>query len=154
MGAAITMASGFYHSFTHDEIQQPIVAMIGGSTFFHSGTACLLNAVYNDSRFILVILDNEITAMTGMEPTTGMGIRTDGSRGKAISLERVVAGCGVDFIEVFDPYAIKSMSGILKKATKYVKDPAGGIAVTIARHSCIIAYRNKAIPEPKKVTVT
>ncbi len=154
MGAAITMASGFYHAFAQDEVEQPIVATIGDSTFFHSGTAGLLNAVYNDARFVLVILDNAITAMTGMQPTPGLGIRADGTKGKAITLERAVAGCGIDFIEVVDPYDIKAMSGILKKATKYVKDPAGGIAVIIARHPCVIAYRKEAIPEPKKVMVT
>ena len=154
MGAAITMASGFYHSFAQDEVQQPIVATIGDSTFFHSGTAGLLNAVYNDARFILVILDNEITAMTGMQPTPGLGIRADGSKGKAITLERVVAGCGVDFIEIVDPYDIKAMSALLKKATKYVKDPEGGIAVIIARHPCVIAYREDAIPRKIKVTIT
>ncbi|TET54526.1 MAG: indolepyruvate oxidoreductase, partial [Desulfobacteraceae bacterium] len=79
MGAAITMAAGFYHSFAQDEIQQPIVATIGDSTFFHSGTAGLLNAVYNGARFILVILDNLTTAMTGMQPTPALGIRADGS---------------------------------------------------------------------------
>ena len=154
MGAAITMASGFYHSFAQDEVQQPIVATIGDSTFFHSGTAGLLNAVYNDARFILVILDNEITAMTGMQPTPGLGIRADGSKGKAITLERAVAGCGVDFIEIVDPYDIKAMSALLKKATKYVKDPEGGIAVIIARHPCVIAYREDAIPKKIKVTIT
>lgn len=154
MGASITMASGFYHSFAQDEVQQPIVATIGDSTFFHSGTAGLLNAVYNDARFILVILDNEITAMTGMQPTPGLGIRADGSKGKAITLERVVAGCGVDFIEIVDPYDIKAMSALLKKATKYVKDPEGGIAVIIARHPCVIAYREDAIPRKIKVTIT
>ena len=154
MGAAITMASGFYHSFAQDEVRQPIVATIGDSTFFHSGTAGLLNAVYNDARFILVILDNEITAMTGMQPTPGLGIRADGSKGKAITLERAVAGCGVDFIEIVDPYDIKAMSALLKKATKYVKDPEGGIAVIIARHPCVIAYREDAIPRKIKVTIT
>jgi indolepyruvate ferredoxin oxidoreductase alpha subunit len=154
MGAAITMASGFYHSFAQDEVLQPIVATIGDSTFFHSGTAGLLNAVYNNARFILVILDNEITAMTGMQPTPGLGIRADGSKGKAITLERAVAGCGVDFIEIVDPYDIKAMSALLKKATKYVKDPEGGIAIIIARHPCVIAYREKAIPKKIKVTIT
>jgi len=154
MGAAITMASGFYHSFAQDEVLQPIVATIGDSTFFHSGTAGLLNAVYNDARFILVILDNEITAMTGMQPTPGLGIRADGSKGKTITLERAVAGCGVDFIEIVDPYDIKAMSALLKKATKYVKDPEGGIAVIIARHPCVIAYREKAIPKKIKVIIT
>ena len=154
MGAAITMASGFYHSFDQDQVAQPIVATIGDSTFFHSGTAGLLNAVYNDARFILVILDNEITAMTGMQPTPGLGIRADGSKGKAISLERVVAGCGVDFVEVVDPYDIKAMTKLLKKATEYVNSSTGGIAVIIARHPCVIAYPKEAITERKSVMVT
>jgi indolepyruvate ferredoxin oxidoreductase alpha subunit len=156
MGAAITMASGFYHAFNQDKVTQPIVATIGDSTFFHSGTAGLLNAVYNDARFILVILDNEITAMTGMQPTPGLGIRADGSKGKAISLERVVGGCGVDFVEVVDPYDIKSMSKLLKKATDYVNSSTGGIAVIIARHPCVIAYpkAKEAATETKNVRVT
>ena len=154
MGAAITMASGFYHSFAQDNIEQPIVATIGDSTFFHSGATGLLNAVYNDSRFILVILDNLTTAMTGMQPTPGLGIRADGSQGKAVPLERLISGCGIDFIEVVDPYDIKKLTGILKKAKAYISDPDGGIAVIIARHPCIIAYREEAIPQKKRITIT
>lgn len=154
MGAAITMASGFYQAFGQDGIQKPIVATIGDSTFFHSGTAGLLSAVYNDARFILVILDNQITAMTGMQPTPALGIRADGSKGKAISLERAVAGCGVEFVEVVDPYDMKEMSALIKEAARYVEDPEGGIAVIIARHPCVIAYRDEAIAEKKRVTIT
>jgi indolepyruvate ferredoxin oxidoreductase alpha subunit len=154
MGAAITMASGFYHAFTQDGMDQPIVATIGDSTFYHSGTAGLLNAVYNGARFILVILDNLTTAMTGMQPSPSMGVRADGSEGRAISLERIVAGCGVDFIEVLDPYDIKKMTEVLKKATEYIQEPEGGIAVVIARHPCLIAYRSEAIPEKKQVMIT
>jgi indolepyruvate ferredoxin oxidoreductase, alpha subunit len=154
MGAAITMASGFYHAFSQDGVDQPIVATIGDSTFFHSGTAGLLNAVYNGARFILVILDNLTTAMTGMQPTPALGIRADGSRGKAVSLERTVAGCGVDFIEVLDPYDLKKMNEVLKKASEYVHEPEGGIAVVIARHPCLIAYKEDAVPEKKKVVIT
>jgi indolepyruvate ferredoxin oxidoreductase alpha subunit len=154
MGAAITMASGFYHAFKQDGVDQPIVATIGDSTFFHSGTAGLLNAVYNGSRFILVILDNLTTAMTGMQPAIPTGVRADGTEGKAISLERIVAGCGIDFIEVLDPYDIKKMTDVLKNATEYTQEPEGGIAVIIARHPCLIAHRAEAIPEKKKVTVT
>jgi indolepyruvate ferredoxin oxidoreductase alpha subunit len=154
MGAAITMASGFYHAFSQDQVQQPIVATIGDSTFFHSGTAGLLNAVYNGARFILVILDNHTTAMTGMQPTPALGIRADGSEGKAISLERAVAGCGIDFIRVVDPYDIKGTTALIKEATQYVNDPEGGIAVIIASHPCIIAYKEEAIAEKKLVRVT
>ena len=154
MGAGITMASGFYHSFAQDQVEQPIVATIGDSTFYHSGTAGLLNAVYNDSRFILVILDNQITAMTGMQPTPGLGIRADGSKGKTIPLERVVAGCGVDFIEIVDPYDLKEMNKLIKKAAEYTADPDGGVAVIIARHPCVIAYREEAIPQKMETVVT
>jgi indolepyruvate ferredoxin oxidoreductase alpha subunit len=152
MGAAITMASGFYHAFAQDGSEQPIVATIGDSTFFHSGPAGLLNSVYNGARFILVILDNLTTAMTGMQPTPALGIRADGSAGKPVSLERLVAGCGVDYIEVLDPYDIKGMTESLKKASEYIKEPEGGIAVLIARHPCLIAYRDNH--SRKKVTVT
>jgi indolepyruvate ferredoxin oxidoreductase alpha subunit len=148
------MASGFYHAFDQDKIQQPIVATIGDSTFFHSGTAGLINAVYNNSRFILVLLDNQITAMTGMQPTPGLGIRADGSFGKSVSLEKVVAGCGVDFIEIVDPYDIPVMIEVLKKARDYTASPEGGVAVVIARHPCVIADRKHAIPEPSPVTIT
>ncbi len=154
MGAAITMAAGFYHSFAQDDANQPIIATIGDSTFFHSGTAGLLNAVYNNARFILVILDNLTTAMTGMQPTPGLGIRADGSEGRAVSLERAAAGCGVDFIEVVDPYDIKQMTGVLKKAATYVSSPDGGIAVIIARHPCVIAYPEEAIEKKTRVTIT
>lgn len=154
MGAAITMASGLYHAFAQDRVRQPIVATIGDSTFFHSGTVGLLNAVYNGARFILVILDNQITAMTGMQPTPALGIRADGSDGNSISLERAVAGCGVDFIEAVDPYDIKKMTSVIKKAADYVNKPEGGIAVIIARHPCVIAYPDVAIPQKKKAAIT
>jgi len=154
MGAGITMASGFYHSFAQDQVEQPIVATIGDSTFYHSGPAGLLNAVYNGSRFILVILDNQTTAMTGMQPTPGLGIRADGTKGKTIPLERVVAGCGVDFIQIVDPYDLEAMNKLIKKAVEYTNDPAGGVAVIIARHPCVIAYREEAIPQKKKIVVT
>ncbi|MDZ7698705.1 MAG: thiamine pyrophosphate-dependent enzyme [Deltaproteobacteria bacterium] len=154
MGAAITMASGFYQSYSKDDVQQPIVATIGDSTFYHSGMAGLLNAVYNDARFILVVLDNQTTAMTGMQPTPGLGIRADGSQGRVIPLERVIAGCGIDFIEVIDPYDIDGMTALVKKAAEYVEAPEGGVAVIVARHPCIIAYRDQATRNKQPVTVT
>jgi indolepyruvate ferredoxin oxidoreductase alpha subunit len=92
--------------------------------------------------------------MTGMQPTPALGRRADGSEGNAISLERVVAGCGIDYMEVVDPYDIKTMTGSIKKAAEYVDDPAGGIAVIIARHPCVIANRKGAIPQRIKVMVT
>ncbi len=154
MGAAITMASGFYHAYAQDGTQRPIVATIGDSTFFHSGPAGLLNAVYNDARFVLVILDNMTTAMTGMQPTPSLGIRADGSEGKKIPLEQLISGCGIEFIEVIEPYDTPDLRKLLKKAFAYTKDTDGGIAVIIARHPCVIAYRDVAIQNQKEITIT
>jgi indolepyruvate ferredoxin oxidoreductase alpha subunit len=154
MGASITMASGFYHAYAQDGAEQPIVATIGDSTFYHSGPAGLLNAVYNDARFVLVILDNMTTAMTGMQPTPSLGIRADGGAGRKIPLERLISGCGIDFIEVVEPYDLKQLRKTLRKAFAHVKNPQGGIAVVIARHPCIIAYRDSAIQSRKSITIT
>ncbi|MBM4308823.1 MAG: indolepyruvate oxidoreductase, partial [Deltaproteobacteria bacterium] len=74
MGAAVTFASGLYQAYHQEGRDIPIFATIGDSTFYHSGAPGLLNAVYNGARFILVILDNSITAMTGMQPTPESGM--------------------------------------------------------------------------------
>ncbi|MFN3535788.1 MAG: thiamine pyrophosphate-dependent enzyme, partial [Desulfatiglandales bacterium] len=144
MGAAITMAAGFYHAHRMDQVDRPIIATIGDSTFFHSGTAGLLNSVYNDARFVLVILDNEITAMTGMQPTPGLGIKADGTKGKRIPLEDLIKGCGVEYLEVVDSYNLPELVSLLKEAHEFTKREDGGIAAIIARHPCVIAYRKEA----------
>lgn len=146
MGAGITLASGFYHAYHQDDNDIPIVATMGDSTFYHSGTASLLSAVYNNARFILVILDNETTAMTGMQPTPGLGVTADGSEGKKVPLEELIRGCGVTWIKTIDPYEVEELITFLKEARAYTEEKDGGIAVIIARHPCLIQYpeaRNK-----------
>jgi indolepyruvate ferredoxin oxidoreductase alpha subunit len=154
MGAGITLASGFYQSYYQDKKDRAIVATIGDSTFYHSGTASLINAVYNNARFILVILDNEITAMTGMQPTPGVGITADGSEGRKIPLEELVKGCGIEWVKTIDPYDVKGLINLLKRARKYSQKPDGGIAVIIARHPCLIRYPEACIQNPLRVEIT
>lgn len=154
MGAGITLASGFYQAYHQDKKDIPIVATMGDSTFYHSGTASLLNAVYNQARFILVLLDNEITAMTGMQPTPGLGITADGRRGGKVPLKELIKGCGVKWIETIDPYDVKNLIRLLKKAREYTKRSDGGIAVIIAKHPCLIRYPELCIEEAVKVKIT
>ncbi|MBU2453581.1 MAG: indolepyruvate ferredoxin oxidoreductase subunit alpha [Proteobacteria bacterium] len=154
MGAGITMASGFWNAYIQDDVKKPIVATMGDSTFFHSGTTGLINAVYNDARFVLVILDNHITAMTGMQPSITQGDRVDGRKGNAIALETIVKGCGIDYLKVVDPFDTKNMIQTLKDASAHVNDPDGGIAVIISRHPCVIGFKDLAIPEKIPVTVS
>jgi indolepyruvate ferredoxin oxidoreductase alpha subunit len=154
MGAGITMASGFWNAYFQDGVKKSIVATMGDSTFFHSGTTGLINAVYNNSRFILVILDNYITAMTGMQPAITQTDRVDGTKGNAVSLETIVRGCGVDYIRVVDPYDTRQMIQMVKDAQDHVNDPDGGIAVIISRHPCVIGFKDMAIPEKFEVRVS
>lgn len=154
MGAGITLASGFYQAYHQDKKDIPIVATMGDSTFYHSGTASLLNAVYNKARFVLVLMDNEITAMTGMQPTPGSGITADGSKGKKISLEGLIKGCGVRWIKTIDPYDVENLIKLLKEARKYTQKPEGGIAVIVARHPCLIRYPDVGRENPVQVKIT
>ncbi len=154
MGAGITFASGFYQAYHQDGKDIPIIATMGDSTFYHSGTSSLLNAVYNNARFILVILDNEITAMTGMQPTPGIGITADGSQGKSIPLEDLIRGCGIRWLRTIDPYDVNGLIGMLKDAREYTQKKDGGIAVIIARHPCLIRYSDVRQENPIKVYIT
>jgi indolepyruvate ferredoxin oxidoreductase alpha subunit len=154
MGAGISLASGFYQAYHQDNKDIPIVATMGDSTFYHAGAAPLLSAVYNDARFILVILDNEITAMTGMQPTPGLGVTADGSEGKRVLLEDLIRGCGVKWIRSVDPYRVKELIGLLKEARKFSQRRRGGIAVIIAKHPCLIRYPEALKEHPVKVRIT
>jgi len=153
MGAAVTFASGLYQAYHQDGKEIPIVATIGDSTFYHSGAPGLLNAVYNGAKFILVILDNSITAMTGMQPTPESGVTADGHPGKALSIEELVKGCGVKYIRVVNPYDIKGLIREAEKAYNYTLQKGGGMAVIITRYPCIINQKEQLKVNPIKVDI-
>ncbi len=153
MGAAITFASGLYQAYRQDGKDIPIIATIGDSTFYHSGAPGLLNAVYNGAKFVLVILDNSITAMTGMQPTPESGITADGHSGKSLSLEDLVKGCGVKYLRVVNPYDIKGMIQETEKAYQYTQQRDGGMAVLIARYPCVIYQKEQLKVNPVKVEI-
>ncbi len=157
MGAAISKAAGFYHSYKyHEEDNSPaIVATIGDSTFFHSGIPALINAVTEDARFVLLILDNSTTAMTGNQPTPATGKKASGkTAARKISIARLVEACGVDFVEESDPYDLKSFIEILKEAREYTQSPEGGIAVVIAKHPCLMDKEYRRQMKKIRVKIT
>ncbi len=145
MGASISQAEAFYQAFAQSgEAIPPIAAIIGDSTFYHSGIPALVNARWEGSRFVLLLLDNSTTAMTGNQPTPAAGIRADGSQGPALDLETLVKGCGIEKIAVVDPYNQKKMLTALKEAHQYTLADDGGIATIIARRGCLM------IPEVRR----
>ncbi|MCE4617129.1 MAG: indolepyruvate ferredoxin oxidoreductase subunit alpha [Desulfurococcales archaeon] len=133
MGGSIGLANGFAHTL---EKQVPI-AIIGDSTFFHSGVTGLINAVYNSAPQLIIVLDNRVTAMTGEQPNPGTGINAVGDPAPLIKIEDIAKAVGVEYVDVFDPFEIKDGTDAMYKALKYVlenKKPA----LVIAKRACAL----------------
>ena len=139
MGAAISQASGFYHAYRMRGEDRPIVATIGDSTFYHAGIPALVNAVHTGAKFILLILDNSTTAMTGDQPTPGLDRLADGRPAKAVPIEDLVRACGVQVIKVIDPYHLADLTRLIKEAEKDLRSGNGGISVIISKHPCLMS---------------
>jgi indolepyruvate ferredoxin oxidoreductase alpha subunit len=136
MGASLPVGSGMFHAGE----ERDIVCTIGDSTFLHTGIQGLLNAVYNDARMTVVILDNRITAMTGHQPNPTTGLTACGTPAPAVSLEAVCRACGVGVVETVDPYDLVALTAALKD----VKERPG-VKVVIAKQYCVITARRAGI---------
>jgi indolepyruvate ferredoxin oxidoreductase alpha subunit len=138
MGASIGAACGFSKA-----TDQLIVAFIGDSTFFHAGIPGLINAVHNKHRFVLVILDNLTTAMTGHQTSPGNPIDGMGNPAPRISIEKIVESCDVKFVRTVDPNSVKETISIFKDAFAQKE-----LAVIIARAPCILLkeYKRERTP--------
>ena len=117
----------------------PVIAFIGDSTFFHAGIPGLINAVHNGHKFLLMILDNRTTAMTGHQPHPGSDWGPTCCDITSVSMEEVVKGCGVRWMKVVDPYDVKGTTEAVKEALQQQ-----GVSVIIARRECaLIAKRDE-----------
>lgn len=154
MGAAITVATGLYQSYRQDGKVRPIVATIGDSTFIHSGVTGLANAVHTGARFVLVILDNGTTAMTGFQPTADQKKLADSGDGENVEIPALVRACGVRFLRTTDPYYADDFQGALKEAADFTRSEAGGVAVVIAKRPCVLNDRTPIDEHPVQVEVT
>ena len=141
MGAAISQASGFYHAYKNEEKRPDIVATIGDSTFFHAGVPPLIDAVVQQVKFVLVILDNRTTAMTGSQPTPTSGRGACGEVLDTVDIESLVRGCGVKYCKVGNPYQYNEFVDLMKDAVKYSRE--NGPAVVISRFPCVIDLARK-----------
>jgi indolepyruvate ferredoxin oxidoreductase alpha subunit len=141
MGAAISQAAGFYHTFRSTPKPPDIVATIGDSTFFHAGVPALIDAVVQRVKFTLVILDNRTTGMTGNQPTPASGFGASGEPLDTVDLEALVRGCGVTYCRTGDPYQLKDFIVLMKEAVARGRN--SGPAVVIARHPCLLDRARK-----------
>jgi len=132
MGASISAVHGFNKALGA-ESEGKTVAVIGDSTFMHSGMTGLANIAYNQSNSTVIIVDNSITGMTGHQqnPTTGYTIKGDPA-GK-IDLEALCRAMGFDRVRVVDPYDLKACDAVLKEELA-----ADEPSVIISRRPCAL----------------
>lgn len=128
MGSSVGTACGFSKATDQD-----VIAFIGDSTFFHAGIPGLINAVHQGHNFVLTILDNSTTAMTGFQPHPGVERKDNDDKAKAVDIFKVVKGCGVDFVSLIDPYDLKKSLVIFSEAIAY-----NGLSVVVSRHPCAL----------------
>ncbi|WP_035586840.1 thiamine pyrophosphate-dependent enzyme [Hippea jasoniae] len=153
MGASVSFGFGFQKAFGLSNIKKPVVATIGDSTFFHSGITPLIDAVHNNSPFIVVILDNSTVAMTGNQPTPTNTYNEDGSKATPVLIENIVKAIGVDFLKICDAYDFDCMEKALLEAKDYIENYSSP-AVLIFRHPCIYTTEGlKNNPRFKRVFV-
>ncbi len=128
MGASIGKAAGMSHSGI-----ERVASVIGESTFLHSGITSLMSAVYNQASILVLILDNSTVAMTGQQPTPASGVDIRGGKTRKISIEEICRSCGVDSVDVINPYKIVEMGELIEK--RLGQD---GVRVIVARAPCVM----------------
>ena len=121
MGASLSSIHGF-NKMGGEETEKKTVAVIGDSTFMHSGMTGLANIAYNQSNSVSIILDNSITGMTGHQqnPLTGLNIKGDPAG--QIDLEALCRAMGIERVKVVDPYDLKECDRVIKENWK-LPDP-------------------------------
>ena len=126
MGSSVGTAGGFDVA-----TDRKVFAFIGDSTFFHAGLSALASAVHNKHNFVLTVLDNRTTAMTGHQPNPSMLTDAVGDPAPAISIEAVARAMGVPFVRVINPYRVEEATSAYKEAAQ-----ADGIAVIVSKQVC------------------
>jgi indolepyruvate ferredoxin oxidoreductase alpha subunit len=130
MGASIGQA----HGVSLAGITQKHVAVIGDSTFFHTGMPALLNVAYNKSDTIVLILDNRTTAMTGHQDHPGTGQTLSQQPANAVEFETLVRSFGIERVHTVDSYDLKAVERALRDCLA----SSSGPAVIIARRECAL----------------
>lgn len=143
MGASISALHGF-NKARGEEAEKRSVAVIGDSTFMHSGMTGLVNIAYNNSNSTVIILDNSITGMTGHQqnPTTGKNLKGDPAY--AVNLEELCKSLGINRVRVVDPYNMKECEAAIKEELE-----APEASVIISRRPCALLKYVKHKPALK-----
>ena len=137
MGASIGQALGMEKA----GVGTKVIAVIGDSTFLHSGITGVVDGVYNKGQITIVILDNSTTAMTGHQDHPGTGVSAQGKKTKAVELERLVRGIGVDDVKVVDAFDMKALRAAVRSS---LDSPE--LSIIIVRGMCSVRLRTRSGP--------
>ncbi len=132
MGASIGMAGGAERA-QGKAFSRSTVAVLGDSTFIHSGITSLIDAVYNRETITVIILDNRITGMTGHQQNPATGLDIHNQPAPMLNLEKLVESCGVQDVAVVDPFDLKGTEKAVRQAVAREE-----VSVIIARRPCAL----------------
>ncbi len=135
MGASIGQALGMAKA----GVAGKVVAVIGDSTFLHSGITGVVDAVYNQAKVTILILDNGTTAMTGHQDHPGTGVSAQGRRTKAVNIEQLVRGIGVSDVKVVNAFDMKALRTAVRSS---LDNPE--LSVIIVRGTCSVRLRKRS----------
>ncbi len=142
MGASVSMAHGAQKVLNRHDVHKRMVAVIGDSTFFHTGINSLMDTMYNRGNTINVILDNRITGMTGHQENPGTGYTLQGMPTKEIDITALCKAIGVEHVRTINPLDLKEGKEALEWAMA-LDEPC----VIITRWPCVLKSLS---PEDKK----
>ena len=131
MGASIPMALGMEK--VHPELASKIVAVIGDSTFFHSGMTGLVDQVYNGGTNTILLLDNSITAMTGHQQNPGTGLQLNGQPSPQLDFEAIIRALGVKRVQTVDAYDLANLKKVISEEMS-VRE----LSVIIVKRECAL----------------
>lgn len=140
MGASISMSHGFEKARGQDSARDT-VAVLGDSTFFHSGITGLINMNYNQATGTVIVLDNRITGMTGHQqnPSTGKNIRNE--EAPSVDIAELCKACGIKHITEVDPFDLPEVERIIKEETA-----REAVSVIITKRPCALIVKQPDVP--------
>jgi indolepyruvate ferredoxin oxidoreductase alpha subunit len=140
MGASISNASGIVRVLTPEE-QQRVVAVIGDSTFLHTGVNSLMEMAYNQAPATVLILDNRITAMTGRQENPASGFTLNGIESPSVNLPDLCRALGIKHVQVVDPHDLEATRKVLEQE---MARPEPSVIIT-NRPCCLIKGEDRFV---------
>jgi indolepyruvate ferredoxin oxidoreductase alpha subunit len=147
MGTGLGLGSGF-GILSQFGFNQPVIAVCGDSTFFHSSMPALVNSIYNNANSMVIVLDNGTTAMTGFQPHPGSGFDAVGEPAPVVDIPTFARALGCR-VSVMDPFAMRATSN---KIIDYLNEEKG-VRVLVLRRKCELVRMKEERKRPYKVLV-